>query len=293
MFLAVGPAEFRGDAERRPIAITTRSGNLDQPQKNWSAWSGAITDPKGGRVTSPAARFVQWKATLPAGAAGSPELEAVDVAYLPKNVAPRIEQIEITPPNYRFPRRRSRSRHRRATITLPPIGKRHARRALVSIDSSAPSMQFGQGLPRRALDGGGRQRRQADLHGGDPRAEGEAVEAAQGQGEGEVPELGLDRVSRRRIPAARDGIATCPAIRRSEALTTQLESDPFLIDNTPPAISGLTAARSGKRPGGALEGRRRAERDQEGGVLAGRRRVDGGGAGEQAVGFAGAGLQPG
>ena len=33
----------------------------------------------------------------------SPELESVDVAYLQRNVAPRIEAVEITPPNYKFP----------------------------------------------------------------------------------------------------------------------------------------------------------------------------------------------
>ena len=31
----------------------------------------------------------------------------------------------------------------------------------------------------------------------------------------------------------------------ADALTARLESDPFTIDNTPPAITGLTAARSG------------------------------------------------
>ena len=47
---------------------------------------------------------MQWKATLTADAAGhSPELESVDVAYLPKNVEPRMDEIEITPANYRFP----------------------------------------------------------------------------------------------------------------------------------------------------------------------------------------------
>ena len=52
--------------------VTTPSvvTNLDQPHKNWSPWSSAVTDPKGARVNSPAARFAQWKATLTAGSAG-------------------------------------------------------------------------------------------------------------------------------------------------------------------------------------------------------------------------------
>ena len=38
---------------------------------------------------------------------------------------------------------------------------------------------------------------------------------------------------------------TRPATRPREALTARLESDPFIIDNTPPRIAGLTAARNG------------------------------------------------
>src|ERR1039458_684885 len=45
------------------VAMATRSGNLDRPQKNWSAWAAVPAGGKGGRVASPAARFVQWKAT--------------------------------------------------------------------------------------------------------------------------------------------------------------------------------------------------------------------------------------
>jgi hypothetical protein len=36
-----------------------------------------------------------------------------------------------------------------------------------------------------------------------------------------------------------------PSNPPSEALTSRMESDPFIIDNTPPKITGLTAARSG------------------------------------------------
>ncbi len=120
------------------VAIQTRSGNLDQPQKNWSAWSAPITTPKGGRIASPAARFVQWKATLTADGAGhSPELESVDVAYLPKNVEPRIDEIEITPPNYKFPGavlRWCRSSAPPQTLNLPPLGKRSPRSSLLRLD---------------------------------------------------------------------------------------------------------------------------------------------------------------
>jgi len=43
------------------------------------------------------------EATLHGDGTKSPELDSVDVAYLSKNVEPRVDQIEITPANYRFP----------------------------------------------------------------------------------------------------------------------------------------------------------------------------------------------
>ena len=42
------------------VAFETRSGNLNRPQKNWSEWTNTI----GGRIASPSARFLQYRATL-------------------------------------------------------------------------------------------------------------------------------------------------------------------------------------------------------------------------------------
>src|SRR5207248_10801095 len=44
----------------------------------------SITSPDGARISSPPARFLQWKATLNASGGRSPELESVEAAYLPK-----------------------------------------------------------------------------------------------------------------------------------------------------------------------------------------------------------------
>jgi hypothetical protein len=106
------------------IALTARSGNLDRPQKNWSAWSAPITSLDGGRIAVPAARFLQWKATLTPGAGNkSPWLDSVDAAYLRQNVPPKIEQVEITPYNYRFPAPSTPlTLSSAATLTLPAMG---------------------------------------------------------------------------------------------------------------------------------------------------------------------------
>jgi hypothetical protein len=84
-----------------PIQLQTRSGNSDKPDATWSDWSASYTDATGAQITSPKARFVQWRAVLrsgPGARAAQPQLEDVSIAYLPRNVAPEILSITILPP---------------------------------------------------------------------------------------------------------------------------------------------------------------------------------------------------
>ena len=46
------------------VELQTRSGNTENPDETWSAWSGSLTDQKGGQVSSPTAKFLQWRAIL-------------------------------------------------------------------------------------------------------------------------------------------------------------------------------------------------------------------------------------
>ena len=147
MFSRWGRLVFDGNGNGGQIRITARSGNLDQPQKNWSAWSPAVTDRTGSRVTCPPARFVQWKATLASdGANHSPELESVELAYLPKNIEPRLDEVDITPSNYKFPPP-STITPAGQSITLPPLGKRsQSRTPSISLDTGSSSMQYAKGF---------------------------------------------------------------------------------------------------------------------------------------------------
>ena len=52
----------------------------------------------------PAARFVQWKVVLHGGKKPAPEISWVNLAYLPKNVAPEIDGIAMQNPGMRIPR---------------------------------------------------------------------------------------------------------------------------------------------------------------------------------------------
>jgi len=78
------------------VAIQTRSGNTEKPDETWSAWSTAATDLKGVAVTSPKARYFQWRATLRASNAS---LSEVNLAFIARNIAPEILSINTLPTN--------------------------------------------------------------------------------------------------------------------------------------------------------------------------------------------------
>lgn len=83
-----------------PVELQTRSGNSDRPDSTWSDWSPPYTDGSGSQISSPKARFIQWRAVLrsaPAGRREEPRLEDVSLAYLPRNVAPEVLAITILP----------------------------------------------------------------------------------------------------------------------------------------------------------------------------------------------------
>jgi len=70
-----------------------RSGNVDNPDRNWSPW--ARVDLKTSqRLPVPSARFVQWKVALRPTNAGS-TVDSVALNYLPKNIAPVIDDINV------------------------------------------------------------------------------------------------------------------------------------------------------------------------------------------------------
>lgn len=81
------------------IEFFVRSGNTEDPGKEWSRWFGPYT--KSGTPTeAPSARFAQWKAVIHDGRPGD-GIDWVSLAYLPRNVAPVIDGIAIQEPGIR------------------------------------------------------------------------------------------------------------------------------------------------------------------------------------------------
>ena len=91
IFSKWGRAEVRGTGS---FELSARSGNVDNPDRNWSQWK-KVDLTKEQPVDAPAARFVQWKAVLRSGSP-QPTIEHVVLNYLPKNVAPEVEDVSVT-----------------------------------------------------------------------------------------------------------------------------------------------------------------------------------------------------
>ena len=58
----------------------------------------------GAAITSPRARYLQWRAVFTAARGESPLLTSVTAAYLPRNMRPRVTSITIHPPGTVFQR---------------------------------------------------------------------------------------------------------------------------------------------------------------------------------------------
>jgi hypothetical protein len=208
----------------------TRSGNLGRAQRNWSAWVPLSQ----GRVASPPARFLQYRATL----SGNAELSDVGVAYQMKNVAPVVARVEITPPNYRFPApaATAATTSPNPTLILPPIQRRPAPAPAASSDSSTPALTFGKGqIGARWLaedDNSDTLQFKVEIRGVNETAW----------------KLVREKVRERYVSwdstAYPDGkyvlrvtASDAPSNPPDQALTGLRESDSFLIDNTPPEIT--------------------------------------------------------
>jgi hypothetical protein len=228
-------AEGRGGS----IELRARSGNLDRPQQNWSAWSKPI-GPDGGLISAPPARFIQWQATLKAEKGqNSPSLDSVEAAYLQQNVAPVIDQIEITPANYKFPEPVAPLiTSSPATLTLPPIGATPSTRTNAASGGSGitPSLTYAKGVIgarwAAADDNGDTLIYQVEIRGEKEKTWKVLRTKVRERYFSFDSSAFPDGEYRLRVTAS-----DAPSNTPENALSAQEDSDPFTIDNTPPQIT--------------------------------------------------------
>jgi hypothetical protein len=97
-----------------------RSGNTEDPGKEWSRWFGPYSK-SGSSVEAPPARFIQWKAVIHDGRPGD-GIDWVSLAYLPHNVAPLIESVVLQDPGVRVqsPVTLSTGQQQSVSLKMPP-----------------------------------------------------------------------------------------------------------------------------------------------------------------------------
>ncbi|MGE5176451.1 MAG: hypothetical protein ACM3JJ_08760 [Hyphomicrobiales bacterium] len=94
----------RAEIEARGGEVTwaSRSGLSQTPDEGWSDWSAEAPLQNGAAITSPAARFLQFRLTLKAKGSESPVVSAVEVSYRQRNLPPEIGDIKIFGPDNPF-----------------------------------------------------------------------------------------------------------------------------------------------------------------------------------------------
>jgi sugar lactone lactonase YvrE len=221
------------------VAVHTRSGNTKALDDTWSTWSPAYADAGGSLITSPNARYLQWRAVL-SGKGQGPALTSVSAAYLQRNLRPQVQSITVHPPGIVF--------QRPFTSGEPELAGFEDQSTLERRLSVAAAQQGGSGTPtlgRRAYEKGLQTLvwRAADENDDDLtfavhyRREGEAAWKTL-RSDLTVPLLVWDTTT---VPngtyfvrvVASDALGNDPAL----ALAGELVSQAFEIDNTPPRVS--------------------------------------------------------
>jgi SMP-30/Gluconolactonase/LRE-like region len=92
-----GALRWRGSVPKgTQLELYTRSGNTETPDEAWSAWAPASGPGESAPITSPKARYLQWRAVL-SGKSDGPVLTSVTVAYLQRNLRPTVRSITVHP----------------------------------------------------------------------------------------------------------------------------------------------------------------------------------------------------
>jgi hypothetical protein len=237
VFSRFGRLEVDGSDGSSAYDIFVRSGNIENPERNWSEWHKAT--PNSGPCGAPPARFVQWKAVLRPGA----RLASVGLNYLPVNIAPTVEEIAVEPGARVNPTSPGSNQSQQIVINLPSVTQN-----TVTYNAEAAPGPLTAMRDRAAVTA----RWSARDENGD-----ELIFDVYIRGDGEKNwRLLKARVTDRfysfesiRVPDGgyriRVVASDAPSHVPGEALTGERESDRFLIDTTPPVITGLTGTLTG------------------------------------------------
>ncbi len=237
-------ARSAGASAEPRLEFFVRSGNTEDPGKEWSRWFGPYSK-SGASVEAPAARFAQWKAVIHDGRPGD-GIEWVSLAYLPRNVAPVIDGIAIQDANVRVQGTNAIQGGQPPSVTLktPP-----AANPTGVIISQSPSQKFEQ-PPQGFVQKG----YQSVLWSAHDDNDDELRFSLYYRGENEKEwKLLKDKLDQKfyswDATALPDGpyylritASDAPSNPPEGVKSTTRDSERFVIDNTPPVIERLEAS---------------------------------------------------
>lgn len=247
-----GAIRWRASGRTGQIEVSTRSGNTATPDETWSAWSTAYTERDGEQIESPKARYLQFRATLSSDSGAGPVLTSVTAAYLPRNLRPEVVSITVHPSGVVFQRPFSTGEMEIAGFEDNTSDGRAPTPAAASASgsSSAPSPTLGRRTYQKGLQT--IVWRAEDEN--DDRLQYDAFYRREGETAWKPLRRGLwDPIFVWDTTSVPDGTylvkiaaADAPSNSPGTALTGELESTSFDVDNTAPRIE-LGAAKAGAK----------------------------------------------
>ena len=247
MLATWGAITWRGTPGNGRIAISTRSGNSDTPDDTWSQWS-SVYPSSGAAISSPKARYLQWRAVLN-GSNQSPVLTSVTAAYLQRNLRPQVRSITVHAPGIVFQKPFPAGDPDLAGFgNQTTLDRRLAAEAAASQGSSgSPSLgrrSYEKGLQTLVW--------RADDENGDDlvfdleyRREGETTWRPLRSGLEDLIYVWDTSTVPNGTYFIRVRASDLPSNGTDTALTGDLDSSSFEIDNTPPTISRVDIRTSG------------------------------------------------
>jgi WD40 repeat protein len=226
------------------VEFFARSGNTEDPGKEWSPWSGPYTH-SGTEMEIPSARFAQWKAVIHGGQPGD-GVDWASLAYLPRNVAPVIDGIAIQDPGVRANTTNIMSAGQPTTVTLKLPPAPNTSGVIITQSGTAPRFEPPpQGIQQKGYA--------TVLWTAHDDNDDELRYTVYYRGENEQDwKLLKDKLEQKfyswDATSFPDGayylkiVATdAPSNPPASALTTERISERFEVDNTPPVIEHLQA----------------------------------------------------
>lgn len=221
------------------VEVQTRSGNTASPDSTWSDWSLPHVRGSGEPINSERARFLQVKATLVGKDGASPVLDSITSAYLQRNLRPQVTSITVHPPGEVFQKPLSISGETEILgLDAPPVSERPGAPARGPLPAAT---SYSRKLYQRGI-------------------QTFSWKAEDPNGDNLLYEVSYRRITDTRWRLLRKGlteavlawdtstvpngryvirvtVSDSPSNPESLALTSEKESDPFDVDNTPPTVS--------------------------------------------------------